>query len=286
MLRASPFSVLAVAAFATLVAGAAARAENIDPDAVGSRYAWGENVGWINAKPAGAGPRGVQVEDFQLTGWMWGENVGWISLNCRNTAVCGASEWSVKNDGHGVLSGHAWSENAGWIAFNPSSGPGVRIDPATGEFTGEAWSENLGWIRFKGYAGRQPYFVKTSWRCDPAPAAPTGSPFVSLSKQGAADFTISWSTPVGATGFDTIVGFLDALRASGGSFAASVAECVRDDTPDAAVTLPLSHQGISSQLYYLVRAVNCGGAATWDDLSASQAASRDAGVAASPSACP
>ena len=27
-------------------------AENIDPDDEGSQYAWGENVGWLNTRPA------------------------------------------------------------------------------------------------------------------------------------------------------------------------------------------------------------------------------------------
>jgi len=59
---------------------AATATENTDPDGDGSQYAYGENVGWLNAEPLGDGGPGVRVEDFELTGWFWGENVGWVSL--------------------------------------------------------------------------------------------------------------------------------------------------------------------------------------------------------------
>jgi hypothetical protein len=45
---------------------------NIDPDADGSQYAWGENVGWINFAPS-TGP-GVAVTDTAVYGFAWGEN--------------------------------------------------------------------------------------------------------------------------------------------------------------------------------------------------------------------
>ena len=32
--------------------GGAVRAENIDPDSTGCKYAWSENAGWINFKPS------------------------------------------------------------------------------------------------------------------------------------------------------------------------------------------------------------------------------------------
>ena len=41
-----------------------ALAENIDPDGNGSSFAWGENVGWLNAEPGGNGGPGLEVEDF------------------------------------------------------------------------------------------------------------------------------------------------------------------------------------------------------------------------------
>ena len=124
---------LAVPALVLWIAAHAApsRAENIDPDADDSQVVWAENLGWINAEPLGDGGPGVQVDDFELTGWMWGENVGWISLSCKNTSSCDATSYGVLNDGGGVLSGFGWSENVGWISFAPV-GAGVTIDPTSG----------------------------------------------------------------------------------------------------------------------------------------------------------
>ncbi len=131
-----------------------AYAENIDPDNDGSRYAYGENVGWINMKPS-QGP-GITVTNSAVTGMAWGENIGWINLYPSNGGVV--------NDGKGNLSGYAWGENVGWINFNPT-GAGVKIDPFTGLFSGMAWGENIGWINFA--PNDKP--VKTSWRSDTTP---------------------------------------------------------------------------------------------------------------------
>jgi hypothetical protein len=117
---------------------------NMDPNSDGSRYAYGENVGWINFKPM-QGP-GAVVSNTGLTGYAWGENIGWINLSPTNGGVL--------NDGVGNLSGYAWGENIGWINFN-----GVKINPSTGAFSGYAWGENIGWINFAP-AGKG---LKTSW---------------------------------------------------------------------------------------------------------------------------
>ena len=126
---------------------------NIDPANDGSRYAYAENVGWINFKPS-FGP-GVTVADTEVTGYAWGENVGWINLSPTQGG-------GVVNDGCGNLSGHAWGENVGWINFAPSGGD-VTINPATGEFSGLAWGENIGWINFAPSG----VGIRTSWRGAP-----------------------------------------------------------------------------------------------------------------------
>ena len=156
----------AVACLLTL-AGARALAENIDPDNDNSQFAWGENIGWVNAESGGDGGPGVQVEDDGLSGYMWGENIGWISLHCLNEASCGTVDYGVLNDGAGNLSGLAWGENIGWVNFSPATGGRVTIDPSTGEFSGRAWSENTGWISFRNTTGSVTYGVTTSW--DPGP---------------------------------------------------------------------------------------------------------------------
>jgi hypothetical protein len=141
-----------LAAIALAAAGAAA-AENIDPEL---KFAYGENVGWINFRPS-QGP-GVTVTASAVTGFAWAENVGWINLS----PVAGG----VTNDGQGNLSGFAWGENVGWINFAPT-GAGVRIT-AQGFFVGKAWGENIGWISFNSN-GPVPFGVRTSWRFLVAP---------------------------------------------------------------------------------------------------------------------
>lgn len=133
-------------------------AETIDPVNDNSQYAWGENVGWINAEPSGNGGPGVTVSGAKLTGYMYGENIGWINLNCTNNGTCASTgNYGVTNDGAGTLGGYAWAENIGWISFSCQNTPatcastgnyGVTINPATGLFAGKAYAENAGWIVF------------------------------------------------------------------------------------------------------------------------------------------
>jgi hypothetical protein len=163
--------VLATAAGAILVLFSSVRADNIDQTTAGRRYAWGENVGWLSARPNsesyGPGGAGAQVHDTEVTGYLWGENIGWINLSCQNDSTCAgpAGNWGVKNDGAGHLSGYAWGENVGWINFSCTTDAtcgggagswGVQIDnystdvehAQAGTFSGYAWGENIGWINF------------------------------------------------------------------------------------------------------------------------------------------
>ena len=178
--------------FAVLLglAASTAQSENIDPNDNGSQYAWGENIGWINAEPLGNGGPGLQVETSRLTGYMWGENVGWISLSCLNNQTCAAVQYDVANDGLGNLSGYAWGENIGWISFscaNTSSCTtvdyGVAINPGTGEFSGYAWGENTGWVSFScentNSCGAVDYGVQT-YLPEPAVLLSLGSGLVLL----------------------------------------------------------------------------------------------------------
>ncbi len=147
-------------------------AENIDPANDGHQYAWGENVGWLNAEPGGDGGDGVEVDGFRLRGYVWAENIGWISLSCENNGVCDTAAYGVENDGNGNLSGYAWSETAGWINFSCDTHGtcakvdyGVAIDKVTGAFYGYAWGENIGWVKFRSETPVA-YGVKTSWDGD------------------------------------------------------------------------------------------------------------------------
>ncbi|MGH9460221.1 MAG: TolB family protein, partial [Vicinamibacteria bacterium] len=149
---------------------------NIDSANLGSHFAWGENVGWINFKPS-HGP-GVTVTDSAVIGFAWGENIGWIDLS--------PSEGGVFNDGAGNLSGFAYGENVGWISFSCQNTAscatvdyGVRIHPENGRFSGHAWAENVGWIRFLETAGPADG-VTTSWR----PVTATAMRRVSVDSSG------------------------------------------------------------------------------------------------------
>lgn len=131
---------------------------NIDPQK--DKYAYGENVGWLNFEPNN--DPCVTVYDNRLSGFVWAENIGWIKLDPNDTDPnCG-----VKNDGTGLLSGFAWGENVGWINFNPKipgdpNHYGVTIDHQ-GNFAGWAWGENIGWIHFQ-HASLVEYKVRTTW---------------------------------------------------------------------------------------------------------------------------
>jgi hypothetical protein len=109
------------------------------------KYAWGENVGWVNFNPTHGN---VDVSDTKITGYAWSENYGWINLNPTNSGII--------NDGNGNLSGYAWGENLGWINFD-----NVNINPNTGEFSGYAVILNDGSkINFDCSNCK----VKTDWR--------------------------------------------------------------------------------------------------------------------------
>lgn len=247
-------------------------AENIDPANDNSQFAWAESTGWVNAELSGAGGPGVQVGDFELTGWMWAENAGWVSLSCKNTSSCATASYGVRNDGHGVLSGYAWAENIGWINFAPGTA-GVSIDASTGDFSGRGWGENVGWITFAS-SGANPYKVKTSWTCS-SPPVPTGSPDVRLGKLGS-DTELSWSS-VDGTGYDVPWGDVGTLRTTQ-SFSTSVEGCLGNNstfTTAAHGSTPTS----GNVYWYLVRPVNCGGAGTYGTTK------RDQEIPSSPNAC-
>ena len=88
------------------------RAENVNPANDGSKYAYAENAGWINAQPLGPGAQGMQVSDLAVSGWLWSENAGWISLSCSNDASCGSTVFGVTNDLAGRLGGFGWGRTS------------------------------------------------------------------------------------------------------------------------------------------------------------------------------
>jgi hypothetical protein len=276
-------------AFALTPAARAVGIDNIDPAGDGHKYAWGENIGWVNAKPAGTGGPGLVVGDRKLTGFMWGENIGWINMSCENGSVCDTTRYGVENDGFGALSGFAWSENAGWINFHPATCAGdptcgVRIDPATGYFSGRAWGENIGWITFAS-SGPQEWTTRTSW-CQGISAPPETRPVLHVSRPvGDPDVRLEWEPVEGASSYDVVMGSLSALARSGGDFQAATFQCLASGSAATSVVLPPLPAKPADGTWFLLRGANCRGRGTYDDDSPSQAGPRDPGIAASGRDC-
>jgi hypothetical protein len=118
---------------------------------------------------------------------------------------------------------------------------------------------------------------------DNAPV-PAGTPSMTVAPSGG-DTDLSWTPLAGATGYDVVRGDLGTLRSGGGDFAAATQACLANNTGATSLTV-MDTAPVGGGLFYLVRGVNCGGAGTYDEGTASQVGSRDAGIAASSLACP
>ena len=246
-------------------------AENIDPDADGSQFAYGENVGWLNAEPTGGD--GLTVGEFAVTGYLWGENVGWVSFSCENDASCGSVPYGVENDG-GLLSGMAWSENVGWISLSCATAGdcgqhdyGVTIDTESGLFAGHAWAENVGWISFDVDGA-----IKTEWSCQ------LPEPVVGLAMEkfllGLSE--LSWPAAQGASAYDVIRGDLGKLLGTSGAFDQAASACLAENSATLS-QLDNTAPEPGEALWYLVRAADCGGGSA-NTSGVAQLADRDAGL--------
>ncbi len=116
------------------------------------KFAWSENAGWQNWRPAYGGVTVVKNgANGYLSGYAWCENLGWLKLGAGSGpyANAGAGDYGVNLDAAGNLSGYAWSETTGWIGFSNAYG---QVTLQNNVFDGYAWSENAGWIHFKNDA--------------------------------------------------------------------------------------------------------------------------------------
>jgi hypothetical protein len=116
-------------------------------------------------------------------------------------------------------------------------------------------------------------------------APPGALTTLTMTKQAAGSATASWSALATAQTYDAVRGSLDTLRSSAGNFTTSTASCLANNIAASPVTDP-SVPSTGTGFWYLVRGSNCVDAGTYDDLAPSQSGSRDAEIAASPSACP
>lgn len=123
---------------------------------------------------------------------------------------------------------------------------------------------------------------------------PSYNGVLTAGKNGSGAAVWSW-TAGGASRYDLVRGDLDALRASGGDYAAALNAlpggenaCLANDTNALTLTDPYGDPAPDSTLFTLLRAVttSCAAQGTLDEGSPDQIGSRDAEVAASPRACP
>lgn len=140
-------------------------ATTINPE---NPYAYGANVGWINAEADGT--NGAVIGRDYCSGYMYSANCGWINLgdgSPLNHYAYGndyEGDFGVNHDGAGRLRGYAWGANIGWIVFEEQGDP--RVDLLTGNLSGYAWGANIGWISLSNAQA----FVSTE-QLDPGPDA-------------------------------------------------------------------------------------------------------------------
>ena len=110
---------------------------------------------------------------------------------------------------------------------------------------------------------------------NPKPVGPTNAVFTNKT-------TLSWGAVSGALSYDVVRGTVSTLRA-GGSFTPATNACVANNTT--ATSVSDTHLPAAADAdWYLVRAANACGNGSYDD--GTQVGSRDAGISASPNACP
>ncbi len=105
------FVVALLAVFVAIFSASQVFALNIDST---DKYAWGENIGWLNFSTAEGD---VDVTTTAMDGYVWGENVGWISL-----------DGITVDTSTGDVAGYAWGENVGWISFFPATHGARMLD--------------------------------------------------------------------------------------------------------------------------------------------------------------
>jgi len=115
-------------------------------------------------------------------------------------------------------------------------------------------------------------------------AVPTGTPALSASRLPGNAARLTWTSVALATSYDIVRGSLQGLRSSGGNFTTATTNCLGNDLP--ATTVDDTAALPAGGAWYVLRAANCGGSASYNTSSTSQIGSRDAEIAASGVACP
>ena len=96
---------------------------------------------------------------------------------------------------------------------------------------------------------------------------------------------VSWDLFPDSPGYDVVFGSLNVLRQTGGDFTAATAGCLASDVSSSPVSDPVDPP-VGEAFWYLVRGYGGVAGMTYDSGDPGQAASCDARINASPSACP
>lgn len=140
---------IAALLFMVVVFGTAVRSPADSSINASDKYAYGANVGWIDAR--GDITNGAVIGEFVCSGYLYGANVGWIHLgsgsptNGVRYGNASADDFGVNHDGLGSLSGYAYGANIGWVNFETNFGK-PKVNLLTGNLDGYVWSANVGWI--------------------------------------------------------------------------------------------------------------------------------------------
>ena len=245
----------------------------------GSGYAISDDHGVVSGASTSSNS-GALTAALWTAGLRWSNYYTFLSaqgVNIDNLAFYGVS--AMSGDGH-VFAGTLASRfgDVGYVLKTPTSlvchaAPG---NPTQIQTTIVSFPQGLDAALASG---------DTFGPCQCNSTAPTGTPSLLVGKPAAGSASIAWSAVPAAAGYDLARGSLSVLRSTNGNFSTATTDCLENDltatSRDDADT-PAALDGF----WYLVRAVNCGGSATFDSLAPSQIASRDAGIQASPTACP
>ena len=209
-----------------------------------NKYAYGANIGWLNAYADGA--NGAVIGDFYCMGYIYAANVGWINLG-SGLPVNGiqyqnnsAADFGINQDGLGNLRGYAYGANIGWINFENTGAP--KVDLRTGILSGYVWSANCGWISLSNAVA----YVQTDslW---PGQLAPDGLPVPWL-------LTYFGTTNVGANADPDHDGMSNAQEYQAGTDPNNVNSVLRitaESFAPGGTTASLTWNSVPTRFYYI-----------------------------------
>ena len=224
-----------------------------------NKYAYGANLGWLNAYADGA--NGAVIGDYVCMGYLYAANLGWISLgngsptNGIHYQNLSAGDFGVNQDGLGNLRGYAWGANIGWLNFEATGAP--KVDLRTGILTGYAWSANCGWISLSNIVA----YVQTDslW---PGLLGANGLPIAWLLTNFGTTNVNANADPDG----DGMSNLQEYLAGTNPNDSTSVLRIIAYATGPTGTTNALTWTSVSTRLYHVQESLNLG-PTNWYDSS-------------------